>query len=189
MSVFFDSAFNQLMYWEGGGKFHEVLGDAGGATNYGISLRLLKNLPLDQADIDGDGHITANDIRLLTKEKARAFYLKHFWIHYQLGNIENEYIAIKLLNIFVNMRGRTAGRVAQRALASCQVHDVKEDGYLGPFSFAAINASTCSPSLCAMFLCSLRAHQEGIYRLIVAHNKSQEKFLKGWLRRARDKKL
>lgn len=189
MSRFFDSAFNQLMYWEGGGKFHNVDGDAGGATNYGISLRFLKNLPLDQSDIDGDGHVTENDIRALTEEKARGFYLKHFWLHYQLGNIESEHIAIKLLNIYVNMRGRTAGRVAQRALHSCHVHSVKEDGYLGPLSFAAINEATCSPSLTAMYLCSLRAHQEGIYRLIVANNPAQEKFLNGWLRRARDQKL
>ena len=188
MSRFFDSAFKQLMYWEGGGRFHKVSGDTGGATKYGISLRFLKNLPLDESDIDSDGHVTERDIAQLTEEKARAFYLKHFWIHYQLGYVEREVIAIKLLNIFVNMRGRTSGRVAQRALASCHIHDVKEDGYLGPLSFAAINEATCSPSLTAMYLCSLRAHQEGIYRLIVANNPKQEKFLSGWLRRARDQK-
>ena len=189
MSRFFDSAFSQLMYWEGGNKFHEVEGDSGGATKYGISLRFLKRLPLEESDIDGDGHVTANDIRSLDEKTVRAFYLKHFWIHYQLGYIENESIAIKLLNIYVNMRGRAAGRVAQRALASCQVHDVKEDGYLGPLSFSAINELTCSPSLTAMYLAALRAHQEGVYRLIVANNSSQDKFLNGWLRRARDQRL
>lgn len=189
MSIHFDSAFNQLMYWEGGGKFHSVSGDAGGATNYGISLRFLRGLPLDEADLDKDGHVTENDIKSLTEKTARAFYLKHFWLHYQLGNIENEQVAIKLLNIFVNMRGKTAALVAQRALQSCHVHDVKEDGYLGVLSFAAINEATCSPSLTAMYLCALRAHQEGVYRLIVAANPTQDKFLNGWLRRARDQKL
>jgi lysozyme family protein len=188
MSIFFDSAFNQLMYWEGGGKFHKVEGDAGGATNYGISLRFLKNLSLDEADLDNDGHITENDIKALTEEKARGFYLKHFWIHYQLGYIESEAVAVKLLNIFVNMRGKTAALIAQRALASCHIHDVKEDGYLGPLSFAAINGSSFTPSLIAMYLASIRAHQECVYRLIVAKNESQRKFLNGWLRRARDQR-
>lgn len=189
MSIHFDAAFKNLMYWEGGGKFHKVAGDAGGATNYGISLRFLKNLPLDQSDIDGDGHVTENDIRSLTEERARGFYLKHFWLHYQLGNIESEHIAIKLLNIFVNMRGRTAALVAQRALQSCRVYDVKEDGRLGPLSFAAINEATCSASRTIVYLCAIRAHQEGVYRSIVAANPSQKKFLNGWVRRARDHKF
>ncbi len=174
------------MYWEGGALFHAVLGDAGGATKYGISLRFLKNLPLDESDIDQSGHVTSRDIKELTEEKAKAFYRKHFWLHYQLGEIEREPVSTKLLNIFVNMRGRTAGRVAQRALASCGIHDVKEDGYLGPLSFAGINEITCSDALTAMYLAALRAQQEAIYRLICANNPTQTKFLNGWLRRARD---
>ncbi|KZZ71502.1 hypothetical protein A3765_28420 [Oleiphilus sp. HI0130] len=184
----FDAAFKDLMYWEGGANYHEVNGDAGGATKYGISLRFLKGLPVEASDIDGDGHVTKNDIALLCKDKARSFYLKHFWIHYQLGNFENPQVASKLFNMFVNMRGRVAGRAAQRALACCGVFGVKEDGYLGPISQAEINQVTCSPSLVAMFLASLRAQQEGVYRLIVAHNPSQEKFLNGWVRRARDER-
>ncbi len=188
MSRYFDAAFKELMYWEGGARFHEVNGDPGGATKYGISLRFLKGLPREAADFDNDGHITHHDIASLTEDKARGLYLKHFWIHYQLGNFESEPVAIKLLNLFVNMRGRVAGRAVQRALGSCGVRGIKEDGYLGPISQAEVNQVTCSPSLTAMFLAALRAQQEGVYRLIVAHNASLEKFLKGWIRRARDDK-
>lgn len=186
MSHFFDAAFNNLMRWEGGGEYHKVLGDAGGATKYGVSLRFLKSLPPEASDINGDGHVTEDDIRSLTEDRARGFYLKHFWLHYQLGAFESEPVAIKLLNIFVNMRGRVAGRVAQRAIGCCGVHGIKEDGYLGPISQAEINQITCSPSLTAMYLAALRAQQESIYRLIVAHNPLQRKFLEGWIRRARD---
>ena len=188
MSHFFDTAFFKLMFWEGGGVFHKVPGDQGGATNYGISLRFLKSLPLDESDVDRDGHVTEADIKALTDFTAKAFYRKHFWLHYQLGEIEREPVATKLLNIFVNMRGQTAARVAQRALASCGIHDVKEDGYLGPLSFAAINEITCSDSLTAMYLAALRAHQESIYRLICAADPTQNKFLNGWIRRARDER-
>lgn len=188
MSRYFDAAFKDLMYWEGGGRFHKVAGDSGGATKYGVSLRFLKGLPLEAADYDRDGHITEDDIAVLDEERAKRLYLKHFWSHYQLGVYDSEPVAIKLLNIFVNMRGRVAGRTAQRALGCCGVRGVEEDGYLGPISQAKINQVTCSPSLTAMFLAALRAQQEGVYRLICAHNPNNNKFLGGWVRRARDDK-
>lgn len=184
----FEVAFKDLMRWEGGGKYHKVNGDSGGATKYGISLRFLKGLPLDVSDINKSGHVTEDDIKALTEDTAKAFYRKYFWLHYQLGAIEHPVVATKLLNIFVNMRGRVAGRVAQRALISCKVEGIKEDGYIGPISQAGINEITCDDSLTAMYLAALRAHQEGIYRLIVSENPSQEIFLNGWLRRARDER-
>ena len=182
----FDPSFDDLMYWEGGDKYHEVKGDAGGATKYGVSLRFIKSLPLEESDINHDGHITAQDIEALDEKTAKGFYRKHFWFHYQLGNVETQKVASKLLNIFVNMRGRTAAKVAQRALISCKVGGIKEDGHLGPISYAAINQITCDCSLTAMYLSALRAHQEAIYRLIAANNPTQNKFLNGWLNRARD---
>jgi lysozyme family protein len=188
MSIFFDAAWSDLQYWEGYGNFHRVPGDPGGATKWGTSLRFLKNLPLDEADIDGNGHVNERDIQALTEDQAKRFCRKHFWLHYQLGAIESLPVATKLLNMFFNMRGRTAGRVAQRALASCGIHDVAEDGYIGPLTQAAINDLCCSPDLVAMYLSALRAQQEGVYRLIVAARPQLEKFLAGWLRRARDHK-
>ena len=124
MGFFFDSAFKDLMYWEGGSKYHEVDGDAGGATKYGVSLRFIKNLPLDESDINHDGHVTALDIESLNETTAKAFYRKYFWFHYQLGNIETQPVAQKIFNLFVNMRGSTAAKVAQRALASCKVRGI-----------------------------------------------------------------
>ena len=177
------------MYREGGSQYHEVKGELGGATKFGISLRFLKNLPLEASDIDRDGHVTREDIALLTEDNAKAFYRKEFWLHYQLGHIEQEAVAIKLFNIFINMRGRVAGRVAQRAALCCGVRDLEEDGSLGPISYSVINAITCSKELTAMYLAAIRAQQESVYRLIVANNDAMEKFLSGWVRRARDHKL
>lgn len=188
MTKYFDAAWHDLQYWEGYGKFHRVPGDPGGATKWGTSLRFIANLPLDEADIDGDGHVTERDIAVLTEDQAKAFCRKHFWLHYQLGAIESLPVATKLLNMFFNMRGRTAGRVAQRALASCGIHDVAEDGYIGPLTQAAINDLCCAPDLVALYLVALRAQQEGVYRLIVANMPELRKFLAGWLRRARDHK-
>ena len=189
MSRYFDAGYKVAQVLEGGSTYHEIAGDNGGATKYGISLRFIENLPIDASDINRDGHVTKDDIAALTDANARGFYLKYFWIKYQLNNFENESVAIKLFTMFINMRSRVVGRIAQRALASCGVFGVKEDGYLGPLSQAEINQVSCSPSLTAMFLAALRAHQEGVYRLIVAHDPAQEKFLTGWIRRARDQRI
>lgn len=46
--------------------------DAGGATNWGISLRFVKQSGVD-LDIDGDGDIDAEDMKALTKNKPSRF--------------------------------------------------------------------------------------------------------------------
>jgi len=181
MYNYFGSAYTDLLFWEGG--YNHVAGDKGGATNHGISLRFLKNLPLAEADINHDGHVTKEDIKTLSLAKAAGFYRKHFWQNYGLECVKSQPIATKLLNIFVNMRGRTAGRVAQRALRACCI-DVFEDGYLGPLSYSAINDLISAEDGAARYIVSLRSEQAAVYRLIVAHNPTQQKFFDGWLNRA-----
>lgn len=70
--------------WEGG--YCNDPDDPGGATNYGISLRWLKSLGLNQGDIDRDGDIDASDIRALSKEQAAALFKEKFWDAYRLGD-------------------------------------------------------------------------------------------------------
>lgn len=181
MYNFFENAFKELLFWEGG--YNHTAGDKGGATNHGISLRFLKNLPLAEADINQDGHVTKEDIQALTQTQAKGFYRKKFWLHYGLNGVVNQAIASKLLNIFVNMRGRTAGRVAQRAMRACSL-DVFEDGYLGPISYTNMNILITDESGAAEYMAALRSEQAAIYRLIVAHNPTQQKFFDGWLIRA-----
>ena len=75
----FESAIKQTLIHEGG--YNEVKGDAGGATNFGISLRFLKGLDdnLDLADINNDGKIDSLDIKNLTEEHAKKIYFEEFW--------------------------------------------------------------------------------------------------------------
>lgn len=60
-------AFAFAMRWEGGGKFHEVPGDPGGPTKWGVSLAAHPELGR-QGIID------------LTEEQARAIFLKDYWL-------------------------------------------------------------------------------------------------------------
>lgn len=172
----FKKALETVFEHEGG--YNDVKGDKGGATNYGISLRFLK---LANEDIDGDGHVDANDIRALTLESATRVYKEYFWDHYKLVRVENLKLSTKMLDIFVNMRGRTAAKVCQRALKDCG-HTLLIDGILGGISFGLLNSEMGRNG--EQLMEHIRNQQANVYRKIVQNNPTQGKFLKGWLNRA-----
>lgn len=153
-----------------GGRVNDPT-DRGGSTAFGISLRFMQ---LIGEDIDGDGHITAADVDLLTTDRAEAIYHEHFWLRYRLDEIKHPFIAAKAMDIFVNMRGQTAARCLQRS-----VH-VTVDGILGSKSIKAINDQGNTGSLYAQ----ISRHQAEIYRRIVENDSTQTRFIRGWLRRA-----
>lgn len=173
----FEKALETVFEHEGG--YNDVKGDKGGATNYGISLRFLK---LADEDIDGDGHVDANDIRALTLESAAGLYKEHFWDHYKLARVETLQLSTKMLDIFVNMRGRTAAKVCQRALEDCG-HNLAVDGILGRISFGLLNEEMDRRA--ERLIDYIRHQQAAVYRRIVQNNPTQEKFLRGWLNRAK----
>ncbi len=176
----FNAALADVLKHEGGYSDHKA--DLGGATHFGISLRFLKQLPDLAGDINGDGHVNALDIQQMTTGHAADFYREYFWRHYRLQQVQSEKIAIKLLNLFVNMRGKTAALIVQRAVNDLLTDvDAKlvEDGILGRQSFAALNQQAEG----ALSAC-LQYQAWQVYRAIVEHNPSQDVFLKGWQKRA-----
>ena len=172
----FKNAIRSVLEVEGGYSNHSA--DRGGATQYGISLRFLSSLPTDLGDITGDGHVDINDIQNLSEADAIAFYRKYFFEHYRLYNILCQRTLTKALGLHINMRGRVAGRVVQRACRACG-YPLVEDGILGSKSFQAIN--TVGQNILVPAICSEAA---GVYRLIVERDADQAVFLKGWLNRA-----
>jgi len=173
---FFKLALADVLHHEGGLSNHKI--DRGGATAFGISLRFLKSLPDLEGDVNNDGHVTKEDIYQLSKLDAERFYKKYFWTHYRLNEIEHQDIAIKLMNFFVNMRGKTAARIAQKA-ANDLGADLVEDGVLGSKSFEAMNALNTD-----QFLVCIKYQAWNVYRSIVANDKSQVIFINGWRKRA-----
>jgi lysozyme family protein len=175
MSVF-SPAFNDVKRHEGGRVNHPK--DRGGSTAFGLSLRFMKGLPGLAGDVDGDGHVNADDIAALTVEKARHFYKAYFWDHYRLEQIQDQGIATKLFNFFVNMRGKTAALVAQRAANDLGANLVT-DGVMGSRSIKAINA--LEP---AALLCCIQWRAWEVYRAIIANDPEQSVFEDGWQARA-----
>lgn len=171
-----EAALAELDVLEGGRC--NIAGDHGGSTAFGISLRFLRGLPNLAGDVNGDGEVTADDIRALTYEKAGAFFDRYFWRQYGCDQIADQRVAIRMFTIFVNMRPLAAGHVMQRALRAAGI-PVIEDGVVGPKTRDAINALDPLD-----YMPAVRSEQAGHYRLIVAHDPTQQQFKAGWLNRA-----
>lgn len=112
MKVTFDLAFDRLMGVEGG--YTAGNGDPGGETNWGISKRSYPNV----------------DIKGLTREGAKAIYLRDFWDRLGASQLPDS-VVFQLFDFAVNSGIETAVRAYQRAIG------VADDGHFGPVSVAA----------------------------------------------------
>lgn len=138
--------------------------DPGGLTNYGISLR-------SYPELGADG------IRGLTADKARAIYFTDWWQRFHLEQLP-DLVAIKMLDLAVNMGIGSATRCLQRALESEDIH-VAIDGVLGPATFRAANLTGPTDLHAA-----LQEQAAKHYADLVAANPKLAKFAAGWHARA-----
>jgi len=179
----FDRALSVVLAHEGG--FADNRNDPGGATNFGISLRWLKEIGMSDIDADGspdgdinlDGHIDIDDIRLLTRETAGAFYRRFWWDKFGYGELHLS-VGTKVFDLAVNMGAQQAHKVLQRACRACGPR-LLDDGILGPKSREAISAIPPADLVIAM-----RSEAAGFYRALVMARPGLSSFLTGWLNRA-----
>ena len=137
--------------------------DKGGETKYGISKRSYPRL----------------DIKNLTLEEAKKIYYRDYWVKNKCNVIFNYWLSSKLFDMSVNMGCKQAGIILQRSLRSVLGIKLSEDGIIGPQTLDAVRRG-----LPEQVLVALRSEAAGYYRSIVASDKSQQRFLTGWLNRA-----
>lgn len=105
--------------------------DPGGATKYGVTIGTLRGLGLDKT---GDGRVTIDDVKALTREDAIDIFLRHYFERPRIDELP-EAIQASVFDMQVNA-GANAVRILQRLLTTmgwpCAV-----DGALGPQSLGA----------------------------------------------------
>jgi lysozyme family protein len=174
----FESAIPTILRHEGG--FNNDPQDAGGATNFGVSLRWLKAQglleDLEQQDRTQDEIAVVRD---MTQDQAAALYKAYWWNPYNYGAIDSQLVATKIFDTAVNLGAPRAHRIVQACLGFSQE---QRDGILGSKTLAEINAAGAAP-----LVVQIQNMQAAFYRQLVATNPARAKYLSGWLSRAYDR--
>ena len=156
-------AFEEVVLNEGGYKLTDIKQDRGGQTYAGISRKFHPHWP-GWSYIDRD---QAPPVSLV-----RAFYKDEFWDRLRCDEIEDESIAMSLFDFGVNAGWRVSAKLAQVVLG------LTPDGVIGPKSIAEINRADPRWFKLAFSLAKLAR-----YRDIVTRDRTQGRFLLGWINR------
>lgn len=149
----------EILRHEGGYVNHPA--DKGGPTKYGITQRSYPHL----------------DIAALTKEQAADIYYRNWYLPLRCDQITDERVALKLLDIAINMGKVPALRLFQKALIE-RGHAIQATGRINDATVAAANKANPDKLLEAV-----RHRQADRYRAIIAADPSQAVFERGWLNR------
>lgn len=181
----FEIAYKATMNTEGG--YANDPDDKGGETYAGISR---KNFPswlgwgiIDQLKSvpNFPGNLEQNQTLNL---EVKGFYKKCFWDILRLDQFASQPIATELFDLGVNCYTTTAAKFLQRSLNVLNNNgqlfpDLDVDGNIGGSTLAAL--PLCNPRDVLSCIVSL---QGAYYIGICEKNHTQEKFMKGWVRRA-----
>lgn len=163
----FAQAFERAIVAEGGYKLHTVEGDTGGTTYAGIARNKNPQWP-------GWAYIDRGDIP--PSELVRSFYRQGWWDPIAGDDIKDQDVAYTLYSFATNS---SAYKVPTTAIKLAQVVvGTTPDGVVGPKTVAAINAM--DPDL---FVARYALARLSRYAAIVTKDKSQLKFLLGWVNR------
>lgn len=179
----FDECFKLVLDFEGG--YSNDPADRGGETNYGITYNTLN-------DAKNKGWIPFNvTIQNIQLEHAKIIYKKGYWDVVQADSLPHP-LDLIMFDSAVNHGPGAAVKLLQKSLnALLRYTELKVDGIIGPLTLRAINdyvglGSTpgTPPNSNIRYLCiDVLMNRVELYLSIVLNNKSQEKFLKGWLNR------
>lgn len=162
----FDLAFIKTLKAEGGYLLHTVPGDKGGQTYAGISRVFWPDWP-------GWAMIDAGDINSMRLEAAvKHLYEVNFWNKVGGEAIAHQAVAETLFDFAVNAGVTVAVKTAQEIIG------VARDGKVGPATLVAINKM--DP---VRFAAEYRLARVRFRLSICMRDKSQTKFLLGWITR------
>jgi lysozyme family protein len=161
----FAPAFEKMIHDEGGFQLTNIPGDRGGMTYAGIARK-------PNPDWAGWEFVDQKDFGSATP-LVREFYKLHFWDRVRGDDITNQAIAETIFNFAVNTGVGVASKLAQLIVGTTP------DGAIGPKTVERLNICTAEKFLPAYALAKIQR-----YVNICMKNRSQSKFLLGWVRRS-----
>ena len=155
--LFKNSFFPIVMQWEGGSKLHNVKGDSGGWTVWGIAYNYNKKLFSD-----------FNDFKDTTREEASYIAFVKYYLAAQTHLMQHD-AKLYYFDMAYNMGVSRAVKIMQKCAG------VKADGIIGAITRSRmLNVSEKD----------LRNERNGFYNRLAASAYRYKKFLKGWLNRS-----
>jgi lysozyme family protein len=153
----FKEIYQHTLKWEGGSTLHNVAGDAGGWTVFGIAYNFNKQ------------HFKSlEDFKDLTYDKACEIAYQNYCVPLHIDLVPEDVQAM-YFDIAFNSGVKRAFILAQRAL------NIQDDGICGKQTMKALEGLNKA---------ALGEERIKFYNGIVKNNSTQKKFLKGWLNRA-----
>jgi lysozyme family protein len=162
MTDAFATACDAMLKREGGFVLHTVAGDRGGMTYAGIARNMNPRWPGWEAIDRGETPPT---------QLVRDFYKREYWDRVR-GDDLPPVVAASVFDFAVNAGVKVAAKLAQ-VVAGCA-----PDGVIGPKSIDALSAMSPELFRSAYALAKIKRYAE-----IVNRDRSQSKFLLGWLNR------
>jgi len=163
----FEASFEKMIQNEGGYTLHKVEGDRGGSTYAGIARKYHPDWE-GWADID-----TGEMERPELFQKVRDFYRLNFWDRIRADDIKAEKVSASIFDFAVNGGVKTASALAQGVVGA------KPDGIIGPQTIAKINQEDA-----VRFTLKFTLEKVARYAAICNRDRSQSKFLLGWINRS-----
>lgn len=158
----FSPAYEQMIVSEGGYVLHEVAGDRGGMTYAGIARKM---------NPQWQGWALIDAKQDVPTQMVREFYKANYWNPIKGDQITSQVIAQTIFDFHVNAGG-VARKLAQLVVGTTP------DGIFGERTLAALNAYDPDKFAMAYALAKIAR-----YRDIVQRDRSQGKFLLGWVSR------
>lgn len=124
------SIAREIVHREGG--YVNDPDDPGGATNFGVTIHTMRRLGLD---LNGDGRVTATDVRSLSQERAIGIFIDHYFNAPKISQLP-EPLQASVFDMYVNA-GSNAVKILQR-LVSKMGFECASDGVIGPLTSAAV---------------------------------------------------
>ena len=163
----FERIFDYLLKVEGG--YTNDKNDKGGETIWGITKE-------EARDFGYKGNMQE-----LTKDFAKYIYLKKYYLGNKLDKVVDDKVALSICDWAVNS-GRNGTKNVQVALNQINGSDLIVDGIIGNKSLEVLNATDPEK-----FLEVYHNLQRIYYKGKVEVDRTQEKFLTGWLNRVQRK--